>query len=140
MAKKIACNVENVLKLADALEQGRIKEGGKRVGFNMNLWRTRSSTFFAAVNWRGRKCNTVACIGGSAELLFQSDDARDALGLSERNAKSLFYPNRRVVKGEDWPRISPSAAAEVLRHLAAKGEIDWARAIKLHPLVETVAS
>lgn len=127
-----ACNVKNVTLLADALEQGKIKEGRRKVGFNMNLWHG-----VEANDFRGKACGTVACIGGSANLLFgtlfSNRAAAESLGLSGSEASALFLP---VVIGDmEWDLIPLAAAVEVLRHLAKTGEIDWPRAIKLHPLI-----
>lgn len=132
MTAKIKCNVENVRALADALEQGKIKEGRKRVGFNMEMWRQDEWHGEKPRDYRGRRCGTVCCVGGSARVLFKTTNADEALGLTSLDSRDLFYP---VISGR-WGRIPLPAAVEVLRHLADKGKIDWPRAIKLHPLVE----
>lgn len=134
-----ACNVENVTLLADALEQGKIKDGRRNVGFNLTRWRDHD-----ALDYRGHKCGTVACIGGAANLLFGgewgSSSAAAALGLDySEGAQSLFFPNVVIGFVYDWSRVPLAAAVEVLRHLADKGRIDWPRAIKLHPLIDEKA-
>ena len=108
-------NVENILKVADAIEQHSIPD----LGFNMSVWKE------AASPWRrdmsGHNCRTVACIAGWTVALFPDDDAADALGMDDDRADLLFYP-RGWINGSAFPS---SRAVAVLRHLAATGEVDW---------------
>lgn len=142
MGTKVACNVENVRRVADAIEGHAFKA----LGFNMRNWTGGNS------DRSGHNCGTVACIAGWAAAVSTgkapsrgdhtvSAKAEAFLGLEWVDADRLFIPNVLVDDEDDdagatWDRISPDAAVEVLRHLADEGEIDWPRAIKLHPLVE----
>ena len=62
------------------------------------------------------KCNTVACIGGSAQILFSSgknfyasmsdEDIADRLGLTLSQAQGLFYQwegKSKMCDGHGWP-------------------------------------
>lgn len=79
-------------------------------------------------------CNTVACIGGWAETLFQKECEKatflednqgwagvaDVLGLTYKEADALFQPN-----GYRFMKWTPSQAVAVLDHYLATGQIDW---------------
>ena len=112
-------NVENILKVADAIEQHSIPD----LGFNMRRWRFR---FRNGINDKsGHHCKTCACIGGWTEALFPGVAAHKSLGLLSLKVHALFYPDAA-------PRAydaTPSQAAAVLRHLAATGEVDWSIAL-----------
>ncbi len=116
-------NVENILKVADAIEQHSIPD----LGFNMRRWRDRAGA--SSPDLSGHGCGTVACIGGTAEAMFPKKLAEDALGLTHEQSKALFFAvdgtGNRVISDEEFGSITPSQAAAVLRHLAATGEVDW---------------
>jgi hypothetical protein len=118
-------NVENILRVADAIEQHSIPD----LGFNMGVW-----TDEGLEDLSGHKCGTVACIGGWANAveagskmlewdspLLGSQQAKAFLGLGGWESDELFFG---CVYG-----VSPSQAVSVLRHLAKTGEVDWDRAL-----------
>lgn len=136
---KIKCNVENVNRVADAIEGHEFA----RLGFNMN-------DFVAKAEWveggdrSGHNCGTVACIAGWSLAVRQGRSVRvwgsgawvkasGFLGMDYNASYRLFLPSGLPVSYSD---VSPAVAVEVLRHLAKTGKIDWPRAIKKHPLVE----
>lgn len=108
-------NVENILKVADAIEQHTIAD----LGFNMGLWAARSSRSFP--DRSGHNCGTVACIGGWTDRVIGTEgSAADRLGLDYEEADALFCP-----PGWSGGEISQLQAVAVLRHLAATGKVDW---------------
>ncbi len=120
-------HVENILKVADAIEQHSIPD----LGFNMNLWFEGDGTY---ADFSGHRCGTVACIGGTAGLVIEGIkdcneiDAARILGLGDGDgyddrAGQLFYP--KSIESVDWSKITPAQAARTLRHLAATGTVDW---------------
>ena len=82
-------NRENVLRVADAIEQLSIPD----LGFNMMAFIIRSEeggADLSDIDMTGRNCGTVACIGGWACWLadahldeFYSEPANRFLGLTE---------------------------------------------------------
>lgn len=118
-------NVENILKVADAIERHTIAE----LGFNMA-----SFVGVGETDLSGHNCGTTACIGGWAAALatgdiHAGDDMSAAeiarwLGLTYHEAGALFYAWDRhdTVAFEE---IQPERAVAVLRNLAATGEVDW---------------
>lgn len=129
-------NVENILKVADAIEQHSIPN----LGFNMALWYAPAGRNYPDNS--GRNCGTVACIAGWAysvarglSLAATNVDtaaydagvkAKQFLGLTEEEASRLFMPH---IDGEDHDvgrcGVKPERAIAVLRHLAKTRKIDW---------------
>lgn len=127
-------NVENILKVADAIEQHSIAE----LGFNMGLFQGFGGQFY---DHTGHNCGTTACIGGWANAIqsktlveagdLTEADARNFLGLSPAKASDLFYarnyPENLISPDEDYfIGITAEQAVATLRHLAATGKVDWA--------------
>jgi hypothetical protein len=131
-------NIENILKVADAIEQGSVPG----LGFNMAVHMGEGWGCLSDVS--GRHYGTVACIAGwAATLAYEGDftrvigrgsnaiaeKARDWLGLSEGEASQLFYP-----WGETGVRflgdLTVKQAVRTLRLLAVTGKVDWAAAMK----------
>lgn len=125
-------NVENILKVADAIEQHSIPD----LGFNMSGYIARRGVR----DQSGHNCQTTACIAGYAAVLSGAvkPDEVDAdahepgaafLGLAGEAADSLFFarnhPQYRSRGSRLWERITAPEAIAVLRHLAATGEVDW---------------
>lgn len=120
-------NVENILKVADAIEQHSISE----LGFNMAITIKEGTSL---VDRTGYNCNTVACIAGWAVVIDRGlkealvvarnmetcDTALEILDISEEDGDDLFTPPG-YGKGEH----TPVQAVRTLRHLAATGEVDW---------------
>ena len=83
--------------------------------FNMTYW----------IGYDNYNCGTVACIGGTAELVGGVeffDSATDNLNL-------LFYPSLRV--GSVHPNeITVEQAARALRSYLETGRAEWAKALE----------
>ena len=99
--------------------------------FDMEYWAEHNLIKYRDV------CGTASCIGGTANLLWSQDrssfgiesigNARELLGLERRVADDLFYPWKLWAYLDAEPEArSPKAAAKVIRHLIATGEVDWA--------------
>jgi hypothetical protein len=80
--------------------------------FNMNLWGNKTD------------CGTVACIGGTAQLIgrFEFREMPDALD-------DLFYPDSLPLT--NWNRITTSQAATALRSYLTTGDARWDLAVQL---------
>ena len=78
-------------------------------------------------------CGTVACIGGTAEILFFGSIGADrstesvgaVLGLNGDQAYELFHPDVE----RSWSEITTAEAVRVINHYLATGEIDWSAAL-----------
>lgn len=83
--------------------------------FNMNSWTVEGS------------CGTVACIGGTAELVggLERDSLED---VTNRNAELdlLFYPN---LGRYDWGLVTVEQAATALRSFLTTGSARWDLAV-----------
>ena len=121
-------NVENILKVADAIEQHSIPD----LGFNMSHWFDKATPDVPDLS--GHECGTIACIAGWASRVSgdQSENpdhtyevAADFLGLGALTANNLFMPTNGFVSLHQWNSITPAHAVAVLRHLAETGEVDW---------------
>jgi len=117
-------NVENILRVADAIEQHSIPD----LGFNMARWYGDGE-----FDRSGHECETVACIGGWAMHLLSDrnvgahdfddvDHAARLLGINRATSTDLFYALGCLTSFDE---ITPSHAVAVLRHLAKTGEVDW---------------
>lgn len=112
-------NAENILKVADAIEQHSIPD----LGFNMGVVHGNANPGLRDLS--GHNCGTVACIAGWTHQVFKTgghtiSPAGYVLGLNEQESEALFLP-------EGWAddEIGPQQAVRTLRHLAATGEVDW---------------
>lgn len=76
------------------------------------------SGFFNMGQWKSQyhECGTVACIGGTAEMI-----GRVRFGHTTGGLHDLFFPH--VVK--DWDQISVEKAASALRNYLTYGEPRW---------------
>jgi len=113
-------NIENILKVAAAIERAphavvddscvADNVTSPIASFNMKVWR----------------CNTVGCIGGWAVQLLlggpfsDTDRVADLFDIRVEDAYDLCYPS-----GVNYQAVTPAEAAQVLRHLAATGLVDW---------------
>jgi hypothetical protein len=77
--------------------------------FNMTDW------------WADHPCGTVACIGGTAEIIGGVDFAE-----YPPNLHHLFHPYRI---GADWDAITPTQAATALRSYLTIGDARWDLAV-----------
>lgn len=117
-----------------------LEAGAPERKFNMNRFLNTDETTPLS-NW----CGTECCIAGyavtkyapeqviSAEMYGNVDDiARDLLGLSNEDARQLFYaksPLGYSYTGQ-WEDISPYDAAIVVRNLIKTGEVNWSLALE----------
>ena len=85
------------------LEQGYVFTGS----FNMAWW----------CNSLPNKCGTVACIGGTAEMLGKVDFG----GNRTDELDDLFYPPTNY----DYNNITTNQAADVLRNYLTTGHANW---------------
>ncbi len=74
--------------------------------FNMEVWHARY------------ECGTVACIGGTAELLSGQEDLFDPIRSTELD--DLLYP-----RGVDWARLTEVHAETALRNYLTTGSPRW---------------
>lgn len=117
-------NVENILAVADAIEQHTFA-----LGFNMVAYFRHNGHDLS-----GHKCATTACIYGWAMTLMEGSVSRarnsnlrynevnEWLGLNDRDGENVRYANHYPGRMSDVPR---DQAVRTLRHLAATGEVDW---------------
>ena len=127
-------NRENILKVADAIEQHSIPD----LGFNMDwleterIYRLSGHREIVRKDNTGRDCGTIACIAGWACRLAgvpaNFGSARKFLGIPENLRDPLFYAHGSAVQ-DRLEDIQPQTAVAVLRHLAETGEVDWNRAL-----------
>lgn len=96
--------------------------------FHMGYWSLEGFLVSAEDDLEDRHgCGTIACIGGWTEMVLNTDVARDALGLTGREAQKLFYPFGIDTEswGSEWQNVKPRHAVKVLDHLLETGKIDW---------------
>lgn len=128
-------NRENILRVADAIENGELVKRG--IGFNMAYYMD-----YATHRTPDRidSCGTTACIAGWTFAIFRPDTdpdfvingsgpsigrtAADLLGLTPDQRSALFTPDD-FGEEEEWTNITPAHAVAVLRHLAETGKVDW---------------
>lgn len=132
-------NVENILKVADAIENHKIPW----LGFNMEDYVSTDLD-----DKSGHNCGTVACIAGWAaavnnleskvppnpnrtrrgeilggDIVWAEESVQvgaEFMGLDYGQYEELFHPSEC-----NWETIDPEKAVRTLRHLAATGEVDW---------------
>ncbi len=119
-------NVENILRVADAIEQHSIPDLGFNMGSFVSDSRQDRSHF---------DCGTTACIAGWAcavvggyhlninDQEWIEEQAREILDLSFLEADDLFIPTNHHAMVDD--RILPDQAVRTLRRLAKTGVVDW---------------
>lgn len=139
-------NVKKMLAVADAIERENI--GGKPYAFNMRLWYARMRT----MNSHGETCGTMACVAGTAVLMYAADrrltkeeylsEGARILGLTDGEAKHLFL-GRSVERVFPFSLFSSSPdeislytinsyrhlVPDALRWMAITGVVDWHRAL-----------
>lgn len=124
-------NIERLETIAEWLEVDAPHTDGSH-GFNMDGFLVDNS-----VDYAGRDCGTVMCIGGAAVQFFGNTshysvehEAAFLLDLDKEQSSQLFYPEglRQHFEddlGWDWNEIKPQDAAKVIRHLIKTGEVNW---------------
>ncbi len=121
-------NVQNIIRLADAIESHEIES----LGFNQAAW----LSFSGYDDQSGHNCGTVACIAGWAARIAlgrQPDPygnrhesisaiAAEWLELDETLADELF-----IAYGlwKNLDKVTSAEAVQVLRELAATGKVNW---------------
>jgi hypothetical protein len=121
---------ENLRRVADAL--------GVVAGFGMEEWIARTED-----------CGTVACIGGTADLILFGGDAATQnqvgakLGLSPKASCALFYPGKnrwpsRYYKGNSPYDATAAEAAALLRDIA-DGKVVFDEAARRFVVAESPA-
>lgn len=85
--------------------------------------------FFNMASWAmTHGCGTVACIGGTAELIgnvtFTSDFGND---IDDPSLRELFMPS--CIPLYEWRDITVSQAARALRSYLTTGDAKWAEAV-----------
>lgn len=80
--------------------------------FNMRYWAA-----------PGTNCGTIACIGGTAELIGDVDFSYQG----NRDLLSLFQP--QTVSIDRWGDITPAQAARALRSFLQTGDAKWSEAV-----------
>lgn len=122
-------NTENIIKVADAIEQHSIPD----LGFNMRALIDEADSINVPNHFE-EPCGTVACIAGWAYVLAGGsvktrdpvkvwETATDWIGFETGGeARDLFAPHEHLGR---FTRLTPTQAVAVLRHLAATGEVDW---------------
>jgi hypothetical protein len=124
-------NRENILKVAQAIEDAARPEAEPEIGFNMTMYVDRYAV--SGSDRTGHNCGTTACIAGWAWHIakgrvpdegsyYVREEGAEFLGLEvgSRTERDLFCPI-------DVPdhALTPARAAAVLRHLAETGKVDW---------------
>lgn len=94
---------------------------GKEPGrFNMNHWQS---------GFRG--CDTVCCIGGTAELIGGLEIysigtlASDLEAEGKNGLHNLFYPPHKEIDEEDWDKIKPKHAVRAISNYLTYGDPRW---------------
>ncbi len=133
---EMTINVENILKVADAIEARAFADA---LGFNMGTFKDPANDELADTG--EQHCGSVACIAGWAEAVrtnstsfvndgFVGERSAEWLGLDDDQTSDLFYG---VVTWDDFIKTTPQQAVAVLRHLAATGVVDWSVALGPKP-------
>lgn len=96
-----------------------LRERGR--GFAMDVWRGRVSgrPTFDGVRRSAPSCGTIACIGGSVEILKPFHPPRESLGLDGRHSWGLFHEEQSMRERFGWP---PSFARRYKRARTARGK------------------
>lgn len=121
-------NVENILRVAQAIEDAAKPDAKPEIGFCMNWWDhdLDDEDRYYGRDMTGHGCGTVCCIGGWTDRLFGETNSEEEtaarLGLSPEDGERLFYADELFARMKD---ITPTHAVAVLRHLAATGVVDW---------------
>jgi hypothetical protein len=120
-------NVDVVLALADYIEALPTKNDVESMGI-FPASKTPVNFFSMRIGKRQYECGTIGCIKGILHTLYDIEtngylnhgDEAKFLGVTENQATSLFCP-----LGWEKSEYTSGEAAQVLRHLALTGEVDW---------------
>lgn len=81
---------------------------------------------FNMCNWSAKHdCGTIACIGGTAELIGNVSFGH-IYNHPDENLKDLFLP---PFSGAKWSAITPTQAATALRSYLTTGDAKWHEAV-----------
>lgn len=112
-------NVENILKVADAIESHAAQ-------FDMNHWFTRTGNLL-------HDCGLSGCIGGWANAVLRggeiatTKETGEDLGLTYQQANRIFYPGESPAANPYWKHVTdgspyaatPEQAVALLRGIAS---------------------
>lgn len=121
-------NRENILKVAQAIEDAAKPDAKPEFGFNMAGFRAIRGYW---PDRTGHDCGTTCCIAGWAAGTggdgWQIEArARERLGLTISEANRLFFAEDAEGNiSTDLEKVEPAHAVAVLRHLAETGVVDW---------------
>lgn len=118
-----------LIKTLVLLETGKLKHVPDAEG---SEWPTAPLGFTGHFNmdqWcLEHRCGTVACIGGTAELVGRLEVSEfDTKAHRNRPLHNLFYPS--TVEG-NWGAITPAQAAIALRSYLTTGDSRWDLAVR----------
>lgn len=126
MLMKPNVNVENILKVAEYLDD--LPDPSQ---FSMNYYQWFNCSILAQ---NGHACGAPACIAGYAcyvhnrEAFFEEahSNACELFGLSFGDGNELFTPTDHNGRARlRHYEINNKQAAQLLRHLATTGSVDW---------------
>lgn len=111
------------------LETGKLTHYTEELEHGHARGRRKFSGLFAMDSWAGaHECGTVACIGGTAEIIggvrFGSDFSS---GLNNTGLHNLFCP--KEIRIEFWRNITTGQAARALRSYLTTGDARWDLAV-----------
>lgn len=120
LAKTLVLLETGKLRLADTIHQKFDNEAKRKFDglFNMSCWGSVA-----------HRCGTIACIGGTAELVGNVSFGHHLSHITELPIElhELFYVKRHNI---DWHRITPSQAATALRSYLTTGDARWDLAVQ----------
>lgn len=116
---------DSLIKTLVLLETGGMRHSPCDFGYDFDATPTFTGHFNMA-RWGNisSSCGTVACIGGTAELI--SGVSFDQIKLENENLRGLFYP---ISLEPIWHSITPAQAARALRSYLTTGDAKWAEAV-----------
>lgn len=120
-----------LVKTLEFLESGKVTHihGGQAAGIDIPLGTDAVPIYFSMNWWYGaaqHDCGTVACIGGTAELL---SGVKFSGELDEELFK-LFYPDSGDLElAPVYNDITVEQATKTLRDYLETGDVDWSHAL-----------
>lgn len=138
-------NVENILRIAEAMETKIVDAEGLPIQFDMNSWAAVEYSWEDDVESEYQVCGSVACIAGHVVAVLDPESylsysrgnhqfsihaaARDLLDIPTKLSRDLFTPASQFDSGMhvivNPYQATPEQAAKVLRNLAKTGKVDW---------------
>lgn len=130
-------NKQRLSEMADWLEKGAPH---KHIEFNMSCFMYPKLIDQNKDATKDNICGTICCLAGCATQFYHPEAfdyrtfldqieyfglAKDALDLTYRQAKDLFYPRSRCGRGFNMQDITPFWAARTIRRLMKTGKVNW---------------